>query len=130
MKPVLVYSPDYDLSLPGFVPFLVPIKAGTSDGPYLEIVRRELPSFLEAGAKPRLAIYNAGTDILAGDPVGRLAVSPEGVIARDRFVLDALAARQIPAVIVTSGGYTRRSHQLVAALALALVDRLDAPANG
>jgi len=105
-------------------PFLVPIKAGTADGPYLDLVRRELPRFLKATPTPRLAVYNAGTDILRGDPVGHLAVSAEGVVARDRFVLDTLIEHQIPTVIVTSGGYTRSSHQLVAELAVALVERL------
>jgi len=103
-------------------PFIIPLKAGTTDGPYLDVVRTELPRFLEGMPRPRLAIYNAGTDILAGDPVGRLAVSADGVMARDRFVLEALVQRQIPTVIVTSGGYTRRSHQLVAELALAVAN--------
>jgi histone deacetylase 11 len=107
-------------------PFQVPIKAGTADGPYLDTVRRELPRFLAAMPKPRLAVYNAGTDILAGDPVGRLAVSAEGVLARDRLVLETLVQAQIPTVIVTSGGYTRRSHELVAELALSTVDLLRA----
>jgi len=110
-------------------PFLVPIKAGTSDGRYLDTVRGELRRFLDDMPKPRLAVYNAGTDVLAGDPVGRLAVSEAGVVARDRFVLDTLAERQIPTVIVTSGGYTRRSHPLIAELALAVVDRLGTSAG-
>jgi histone deacetylase 11 len=109
------------------VPFLVPIKAGTADGPYLDIVRRELPRFLASMPKPRLAVYNAGTDILAGDPVGRLAVSADGVIARDRFVIETLIGGQVPTVVVTSGGYTRRSHELIAELALAVVNQLRAP---
>jgi len=45
-------------------------------------------------------------------------------VARDRLVLEALIERQIPTVIVTSGGYTQRSHQLIAELAVAVVDRL------
>lgn len=102
-------------------PFQVPIKAGTTDTAYLDTVRTELPRFLSSVGKPRLAIYNAGTDILAGDPVGRLGVSAEGVVARDRFVLDTLVAQGIPTAIVTSGGYTRQSHQLIAELALAVV---------
>jgi len=40
------------------------------------------------------------------------------------LVLEALIERQIPTVIVTSGGYTQRSHQLIAELAVAVVDRL------
>jgi len=105
-------------------PFQIPLKAGTSDAAYLDTVRQELPRFLDGLPRPRLAIYNAGTDVLAGDPIGGLAVSPEGVVKRDRLVLDTLAERQIPTVIVTSGGDTRRSHELVAELAVALVERL------
>ena len=105
-------------------PFQIPLKAGTADAPYLDTVREELPRFLASMPTPRLAIYNAGTDILVGDPIGRLAVSPAGVAVRDRLVVDALAERRIPTVIVTSGGYTRRSHELVAQLALAVVERL------
>jgi len=101
-------------------PFIIPVKAGTADGAYLDLVRGELPRFLDGMPTPRLAIYNAGTDILAGDPVGKLAVSAEGVMERDRFVLQTLVERGIPTMIVTSGGYTRRSHQLIAELAVAV----------
>lgn len=109
-------------------PFIIPVKAATADEPYLDVVRTEIPRFLDGMPRPRLAIYNAGTDILAGDPVGRLAVSAEGVMARDRFVLDALVQRKIPTLIVTSGGYTRRSHQLIAELAVAVAN-VDLPTN-
>jgi histone deacetylase 11 len=105
-------------------PFQVPIKAGTADGAYLDLVRQELPRFLASMPKPQLAIYNAGTDILAGDSVGHLVVSADGVRTRDRFVLDTLIERGIPTVIVTSGGYTRLSHDLIADLAVAVVERL------
>jgi histone deacetylase 11 len=99
-------------------PFQIPVKARTTDDAYLGIVREELPVFLDSMARPRLAIYNAGTDILAGDPVGHLAVSAEGVVARDDAVLRALLERKIPTVIVTSGGYAAQSHELIAKLAL------------
>lgn len=104
-------------------PFQVPIRSGTRDSSYLEVVGEELPKFLAAVGRPRLAFYNAGTDIVQGDPVGRLAVTPDGVAARDRMVIDALADRDIPTVIVTSGGYTSRSHELIARMALAVVGR-------
>jgi hypothetical protein len=44
---------------------------------------------------------------------------------QDRFVVDLLAEHGIPTVIVTSGGYTERSHALIARLALAPVERLN-----
>jgi len=103
-------------------PFQIPIKSLTSDGSYLDMVREELPRFLASMPRPRLAIYNAGTDIVAGDPLGRLAVSPEGVAARDRFVVNTLAKHAISTVIVTSGGYTNDSHELISQLALALMN--------
>lgn len=99
-------------------PFQIPVKAQTGDEGYLDTLREELPAFLASmPRKPALAIYNAGTDVLAGDPVGRLAVSEEGVIARDAMVLDALIGQGIPVVIVTSGGYSAKSHELIARLA-------------
>ena len=52
----------------------------------------------------------------------RAATFPER--ATDRLVLETLDERQIPTVIVTSGGYSRRSHELVAELAVAVVERL------
>ena len=105
---------------PGLVeefPFQVPVKARTSDDAYLSTLQEELPAFLDQ-TPPRLVIYNAGTDILDGDPVGRLSVSAEGVMQRDAIVLDALVQRGIPTAIVTSGGYTAKSHELIAQLAL------------
>jgi hypothetical protein len=61
-----------------------------------------------------VAFYNAGTDILGGDPLGHMDVTREGVLSRDRFVLEALAQRGIPAVVLTSGDYTSHSHALIA----------------
>jgi histone deacetylase 11 len=78
--------------------------------------------------KPALAIYNAGTDVQAGDPVGRLAVSEEGVVARDVMVLDALSGQGIPTVIVTSGGYSSKSHELIAQLAHRVMQLQHVPA--
>ena len=107
---------------PDDFPFQVPIKAMTDGPAYLDILNEELPKFLAAVPTPRLAIYNAGTDILAGDPVGRLAVSAEHVLARDRLVVRTLAERGVPTVVVTSGGYTRESHRLIARLAIDIVE--------
>jgi len=107
--------PDADLT---DRPFLIPVHSRTSDQAYLGALREALPRFLDAAGPVRLAFYNAGTDILAGDRLGMLAVSPQGVAARDRMVIDSLAARGIPTVVTTSGGYTKASHELIAKLAM------------
>ena len=103
---------------PDDLPFMIPLRAGLSDVDYLDSVREFLTPFLQAAGPIRLAIYNAGTDILRGDRIGQLDVSADGIRARDRYVVDALKERKIPTVIVTSGGYTRGSYELVADLAL------------
>jgi len=105
-------------------PFQIPLRAGMRDEAYLEIVAAALPPFLDSLGSPRLVVYNAGTDIVDGDPIGGLAVSPGGVLRRDRMVIAALAERSIPGLIVTSGGYTDRSHALIAELALLVIGAL------
>lgn len=105
-------------------PFQIAVQAGTRDDRYLAIVREALPMFLDQHPAPCLAVYNAGTDIVAGDPLGGLAVSPEGVTLRDRLVVRALAERGIPTLVVTSGGYTEISHRLVAQLAVEIAEAL------
>ena len=104
-------------------PYQVPLKAGRTDGDYRAALDRELPEFLESVPGPRLAIYNAGTDIIAGDRLGGHEVSYDGVAARDRLIVDTLARRNIPTVIVTSGGYSDASHRLIADLAIHLIER-------
>lgn len=103
----------------------LPVPSGYDDGRYLGTLRRELPRFLDAfsGPGPRLAVYNAGTDVFAGDPLGRLSVSAEGVFERDRFVIDELSRRGIPCLMLPSGGYTRESYRLIARTATWVLER-------
>jgi histone deacetylase 11 len=106
---------------PDTKPFLIPVRPIIADEEYDEILATDFPRFLDAAGSVKLAFYNAGTDIVAGDPVGRWQVSPEGVARRDRLVLDTLVRLGVPTVIVTSGGYTNLSHELIARMALHLL---------
>ncbi|WP_092945087.1 histone deacetylase [Roseateles sp. YR242] len=54
---------------------------------------------------PGLVFYLAGADAHEGDRLGRLKLSAEALDRRDRMVLDALAARRIPAALSMAGGY-------------------------
>jgi histone deacetylase 11 len=94
-------------------PFLIPFPSGTGDRRYLDALHTELPRFLDLHPDARLAIYNAGTDIVQGDRLGRLDVSPAGVLQRDQFVIRSLLDRAIPCAMLTSGGYTDVSHELI-----------------
>ena len=102
-------------------PFMIPLKAHSSDEVYLGVLKEELPGFLAMDEPPKLAFYNAGSDILASDPLGNLGVSYDGVIERDKYVIESLVSRGIPTVIMTSGGYTKQSYQLIAALAQTVI---------
>ena len=94
-----------------------PLPSGTGDANYLQTLKNLLPQAI-AGSRPSLAIYNAGTDILAGDPLGGLGVSANGVIERDRYVIETFRSHGIPLAIVPSGGYTSESHKLLAHMLL------------
>ena len=111
-----VYPGIYEGDMDEF-PFIIPLKNKVNDEVYLNALKEELPRFMEKNAQPKLVFYNAGSDILAGDNLGNLNVSYDGVVERDRYVIEMLAAMNVPTVIMTSGGYTNDSYKLVASLA-------------
>jgi histone deacetylase 11 len=94
----------------------IPLAMGCTGERYLATLRERLPSFLDAFAKssPRLAIYNAGTDVFRGDKLGGLELSERDVLDRDLFVIEQLRRRGIPVVMLLSGGYSPQSYRLVA----------------
>jgi acetoin utilization deacetylase AcuC-like enzyme len=55
--------------------------------------------------RPDLIIYNAGTDILANNPLRKLHVSDEGIKIRDEIVFKTAKDRQIPIVMLTRFAY-------------------------
>jgi acetoin utilization deacetylase AcuC-like enzyme len=77
---------------------------GVEDGAYLAALRTHLPCVLDAAAAD-VAFYLAGVDVAAGDRYGKLALTDEGIRARDRMVIAAVRGRGIPLVIVLAGGY-------------------------
>lgn len=106
---------------PDDFPFIIPLRAGLGSDDYIKLLKTELPLFLDSNPKPKLAFYNAGTDILAADKLGALNVSYEAINERDRFIVDSLRERNIPTVIMTSGGYSSDSYKLIADLASYLI---------
>lgn len=51
--------------------------------------------------KPDLIIYNAGTDVIAGDPLGWLNITANGIKLRDEIVFQNAKQREIPIVMLT-----------------------------
>lgn len=85
-----------------------PVRMFVGDGEYLGLLERELPPAID-GSSPELIIYNAGTDVLEGDPLGGMSITAEGIIRRDAIVFGSAIGRDIPILMLLSGGYTRRS---------------------
>jgi len=102
----------------------VGISPGCSDSEYLHELHTRLPGFLDSvtNTPVGLAIYNAGTDVFAGDPLGSLKISADAILERDLFVVRELLSRNIPTVMVLSGGYTKQSYQLVAKSVIQLLE--------
>jgi histone deacetylase 11 len=122
--------PTHDARARQRVDCLIPLELGCNGPNYLEQLQSRLPGFLDSisrSAPIALAIYNAGTDVLANDELGGMSLSMDDVLRRDRFVLQVLRSRQIPAAVVTSGGYSRESYQAIARMiANALTDETEA----
>lgn len=82
----------------------VELPDGMGDDAYLAVLADELPAFLDAG-RTDLVIYQAGVDPHVDDRLGRLALSDEGLIQRDRLVADACIVRGLPLASTLGGGY-------------------------
>ncbi len=85
---------------------------GVTDEVYLGTLLKTLPDIVTK-QKPGLVIYVAGCDIARDDQLGNWKISPDGVLARDRFVIQTVREQnhKIPLAIVLGGGYGPRSWQ-------------------
>src|SRR5205823_7291319 len=109
--------PSYDRDARDRIDCPVPLPSPCTGAQYLRLLELSLPGFLDSvGRTGRigLAVYNAGTDVFEGDALGRLSLTAADVLARDLYVIDQLRSRDIPVVVLLSGGYSRESYRLVA----------------
>jgi len=84
----------------------VPLLDDCDDDGYLDAVRAVVGPAI-ANFRPDIVFYNAGVDPHRDDRLGRLALSDEGLVERDRFVIDAVREAGIPLAGVLGGGYQR-----------------------
>ncbi|MEZ4295673.1 MAG: histone deacetylase [Polyangiaceae bacterium] len=77
----------------------------TPDSAYLEALDAALPAVI--AHRPQLLLYQAGVDPLAGDRLGRLALTHAGLMARDARVYALAEKLRIPIVVTLGGGYHR-----------------------
>ena len=91
----------------------IELAPGTGDDTFLAHLHGAIPKALDS-FKPDMVLYNAGTDILINDRLGALNITREGVISRDEMVWKECRERQIPILMVTSGGYQSITGRIVA----------------
>ncbi len=80
---------------------------GTGDAAYLDALAAHLPAVLDE-AEPDLVVYLGGVDVVAGDRFGRLALTRDGLAARDRLVCETIRPSGAPLCLLLSGGYAAR----------------------
>jgi acetoin utilization deacetylase AcuC-like enzyme len=104
----------------------VDLPSGTGDADYLAALDGALDVALPR-SEPEIAFYLAGADPWEGDRLGRLALTKDGLRARDELVLDRLRAAGARVCVVLAGGYAddvRDTVDINAATAAAVARRL------
>jgi acetoin utilization deacetylase AcuC-like enzyme len=95
-------SGDLDVDLPD----------GTGDAAYLCALDAALAA-LAARFDPDFVVYLAGADVYAGDRLGRLSLTVEGILERDRRVFEFARARGLPVAVAMGGGYCPEIERIV-----------------
>lgn len=85
---------DIDIDLPDH----------TQDSAYLEVLEQTLEKL--SRRKWDIILYQAGVDTLKEDKLGRLDLTLDGLIERDRLVLSFAKNKQIPIALGLGGGYS------------------------
>ena len=86
----------------------VPLPAKTDGSVYLAKLKEYLPEAI-AKFKPDFIFYNAGSDVLATDPLATLLLRVEDMCERDLFVVATARSHNIPIAMVLAGGYGSES---------------------
>lgn len=95
------------------IDYKVELSDFTKDELYISELKKGL-DYVFKDFNPELIIYNAGTDVLDGDPLGSMWISPQAVIERDELVFKAARTRNIPIVMLLSGGYQKSNAKVIA----------------
>ncbi len=103
---------------------------GVGDELYLGTLLKALPPVLER-FRPGLVVFLAGADVAADDRIGNWRITAEGLLARDRFVVEQVRGRGLPLVVLLGGGYGDSAWRYSARfLAWLITDRvIEPPSN-
>lgn len=102
----------------------VPLAADITGAEYLDVLARNVDAALERW-RPELIVYNAGSDVLATDPLTDLALTDTDLAERDLLVVTVAHERGIPLAMLLSGGYGLHSWQAHAQSIEGILTRFD-----
>jgi acetoin utilization deacetylase AcuC-like enzyme len=81
----------------------VALPDGVGDADYLRALGEHLPAVF--AFRPDIVLYQAGVDPLGEDKLGRMALTHEGLKARDLMVFETAKRHGVPVSIAIGGGY-------------------------
>lgn len=102
----------------------VPLSSFTTDEVYLSKLETSLEQAYAEFA-PDVIYYVAGTDLLAGDKLGKLSISANGIIKRDHLVFAYATKNNVPIVMLLAGGYQKNNAEIIAASISNLIESFD-----
>ncbi|MDF1833904.1 MAG: histone deacetylase [Alteraurantiacibacter sp. bin_em_oilr2.035] len=91
----------------------VALPDGMADADYLEVLETHLPRVMNRFL-PDIVLYQAGVDPHVNDKLGRLSLSDDGLVARDRYVLGEARKRGLALASALGGGYGRDQSEVAA----------------
>ncbi len=92
----------------------VPVPDCINDKTYLSILEKVLSKVL-AQFSPDFLLYQSGVDVLASDKLGKLSLTIEGCLQRDKMILELARSLQVPLVITLGGGYSQKIKHIIKA---------------
>ncbi len=93
----------------------IPLPDGVEDQVYLDALHVGMESVREF--KPDFIFYQTGVDPLIFDALGKMSLSFEGLMERDRIVLEYALHSKIPISLALGGGYAKPIEKSVEAYA-------------
>lgn len=90
----------------------IELATNTSGEKYLQILAEQLNKIMRLFS-PDFIFYNSGVDVLATDKYGKLLLTTEECMERDRLVFNLAVQHSVPIVTSMGGGYSPRIGDIV-----------------
>ncbi|MBI4490817.1 MAG: histone deacetylase [Deltaproteobacteria bacterium] len=88
------------------------LKNGVGDDEYLDHLEKAVPAIMDK-FKPDFVLYQGGADPYAGDQLGELKLTIEGLKRRDDLVFGECKKHGVPVAAVLGGGYAMDTNDTV-----------------